>query len=97
MFGFGDFDRSIDRFTLNREIYMNSDAKPTTKLTARQLTLEKMKKSGEISGNKTFFSKKLCKFCLHKHLTPVSECKHCRMPFHILYLFLKIMFKKQSK
>lgn len=83
-FNFGDIERSNEKTNYFKENFMNEVKPTTTKLTARQLTLEKMKKSGETSGMKTFFSKKVCNFCFHKHLTPVSECKNCRMPFSIL-------------
>lgn len=80
-----EFEKVLEKTSLNfKETFAFSDHKPIIKLTARQKTLEKMKQSNENFTNKPFYSKKLCKFCLHKHLTPVTECKNCKMPFNIL-------------
>ena len=77
------FEKTSQNFKENLNLLEN---KPIIKLTARQRTLETMKKANEMpNSNKSIFSKKLCRFCLNKHLTPVTECKNCRIPFNILY------------
>lgn len=79
-------EKVLEKTSINfKENFNLMESKPIIKLTARQRTLEKMKKSNEMHySSKSIYSKKLCKFCLNKHLTPVNECKNCRIPFNIL-------------
>ena len=81
-----DLEKVLEKGSLNfKENFNMIENKPIIKLTARQKTLENMKKTNELqNSNKSIYSKKLCKFCFHKHLTPVNECKNCRIPFSIL-------------
>jgi len=81
-----DMEKVLEKTSQNFKENLNLlENKPIAKLTARQRTLEKMKKTNELqNSNKSIFNKKLCRFCFHKHLTPVTECKNCRVPFSIL-------------